>query len=337
MGLPVTRPSEDGVKPTDAPQVLMDLLFKHRLDVVRSFLKERELPSSGTKKKLRERVEDGLEDGSISRDEIIDLIDRVEGWGNQHIYLYKSADEQIGRWDTEAKAAARLRAVGHENLLNARRQLLLPANPTLCTVEWGPERARFVWVERRVWYEHVPDEDYQEDDLEYTARRRHQSRGLVTFDWDLTSGHAALLIQRLPKGSNYKEIKRAFSAVLEPLVRISKFQPMAVSGSILKLEKSGEVRRRSVEMVTGRGGRVKFTSGVRKADAFDDPDLKNARNGLGSKLIGRHANFTWPMPEDKERELHVKIYAPDQRLAIFRECTEEEVRHVLCRVRHHSE
>src|SRR4051812_19054886 len=152
MGLRATLPSEDGEEPADNSQVLMDLLFKHRLDVVRDFLREQELPSSGTKKKVRERVEDGLEDGSISSDDIIDLIDRVEGWGNQHIYLYKSGDEQIGRWATEAKAAARLRAVGHENLLNARRQLLLPANPTLCSVEWSAERVRFVWVERRVWY-----------------------------------------------------------------------------------------------------------------------------------------------------------------------------------------
>jgi hypothetical protein len=194
-------------------------------------------------------------------------------------------------------------------------------------------------VQRRVWYEHVPDEDYQQDDIEYTARRKHTARGLITFDWDLVSGHAALLIQRLPKGSNYKEIKGTFAAVLEPLVSLSKFQPVAISGSILKLEQSGEVTRRSIEMVTGRGGRAKFTSGG-KSDAFDDQDLRNARAGLGTRLIGRHANFSWPMPQDEdvagERTLHVKIYAPDQRLAIFGECSEEEVRHVLCRVRHYS-
>jgi hypothetical protein len=336
MGLPAAIPAESGGEPPDDPQVLMDLLFKHRLDVVRSFLKEKGLPASGNKKKVRERVEGGLGDESISSDEIINLIDRVEGWGNQHIYFYRTDDEQIGRWDTEGKARARLRAVRHEGLFNARRPLLLPANPTLCSVEWCSERVRFVWVQRRVWYEHIPAEDYAEDDIEYTARRRHTSRGLVTFDWDLTSGHAALLIQRLPKGSDYKEIKRGFTAILESLVRISKFEEVAISGSILSLERSGEVRRRSMEMVTGRGGRVKFTSSGKKADAFDDPDLKNARAGLGTRLIGRHANFTWPMPEGDERELHVKIYAPDQRLAIFGECSEGEVRYVLCRVRHYS-
>lgn len=337
MGLPESDESENATEEADDPQVLIDLLFKHRLDVIRGFLKEKGLPASGNRKKIRKRLEDGLDAESISCDEIVHLIDRVEGWGNQHIYLFRAGDELIERWGTEAKARARLRTVGHEDLFNARRPLRLPANPELCSVEWSSNRVCFVWVQRRTWYEHLPEEDYQEDDIEYTARRRHIARGLITFHWDLTSGHAALLIQRLPKGNNYKEIKGAYSFVLEPLVKLSKFQPVHISGSILKLERSGEVRRRSMEVVTGRGGRAKFTSGVRKVDAFEgDPDLKNARTALGTKLIGRHANFSWPMPDDEERELHVKIYAPDQRLAIFGGCTEEEVRHVLCRVRHHS-
>ncbi|MBY0458031.1 MAG: hypothetical protein K2V38_11880, partial [Gemmataceae bacterium] len=305
------------------------------LDIIRGFLKDKGLPASGNRKKVRKRLEDGLDAETISGDDIIDLIDRVEGWGNQHIYLYRSPDELIDRWDTEAKARVRLRAVGQEELLNARRPLLLPPNPQLCSVEWSPRRVCFVWVQRRIWYEHLPDEDYQEDDIEYTARRRHQARGLITFHWDLASGHAALLIQRLPKGNNYKDIRGTFAAVLEPLVRLSKFEPVAISGSIMRLERSGEVRRRSMEMVTARGSRAKFTSGGRRVDAFDDPDLKNARTGLGTKLIGRHGNFSWTMPDDSDRELHVKIYAPDQRLAIFGQCTEDEVRHVLSRVRHH--
>lgn len=213
----------------------------------------------------------------------------------------------------------------------------MPVNPRLCSVEWAPERVRFIWVERRVWHEHLPDEDYTRDGIEFTAHRVHRGRGLIAFDWDLVSGHAALLIQRLPSGNKYKDVKAAFHLVLEPLLKLSAFEPVHISSAILKLERSQEVVRRSMEMVTGRGGKVKFTSGRQAVDAFTDPDLNNARTALGQRLAGRHANFSWPMPADEDRKLHVKLYAPDQRLGIFGECTEQEVRHVLCRVRHHCD
>src|SRR5262249_21959133 len=151
---------------------------------------------------------------------LVELLDQVEGWDNQHIYLYRSPEELIARWNTETKARAILKAHGKEHLVNQRRPLVLPAAPQLCTVEWAPSRIRFIWVEKRVWKDRVPDEDFQRDDLEFTANRLRVARGIVTFDWDLVSGHAALLIQRLPSGSNYGAARQRFEAELQPLVKI---------------------------------------------------------------------------------------------------------------------
>jgi hypothetical protein len=329
MGMPY---GEDGVQAGEIPD-LLNLLFDHRKHVIQEFLKGRSRAFSGTRQKLRERIEGYLDDGSVRPEDLVELLDRIEGWGNQHIYLYKASDELISRWNSEAKARAILKARGKEHLFNHRRPLVLPANPQLCTVVWAPDGVRFVWVEKRVWRERDPDEDFQRDDVEFTANRVRRARGIIAFDWDLASGHAALLIQRLPTGNDYGAARRRFEAELEPLVKISKFDGLYISSAINALEKSGEVRHRQLEHATELGAKISFVSRSRGACALSDPSLKKARDAVGDKLAGRHGNYYWPMPGDEKRELHVKLYAKDQRLGIFGECSEQEVRHVLRCVR----
>ncbi len=325
---------EDVVQAGDIPD-LLNIIFNHRKAVLQGFLRDRRQAFSGTQEKLRERVEGYLSDGSVRAEELVELLDRIEGWGNQHIYLYRATDVLIERWNSERKAHAALKAHDKEHLLNRRRPLVLPANPQLCAVEWTPEGVRFVWVEKREWRERAPDEDFQRDDIEFTANRLRVARGLVAFDWDLVSGHAALLIQRLPSGSDYGSARQRFEAELQPLVKIGQFEGVYISPAITALEKSGEVRHRQLEHATELGGKISFVSRAPNVCAMSDPALKKARDAVGDALAGRHGNFYWPMPGKVKREVHVKLYAKDQRLGIFGECSEEEVRYVLRGVRGH--
>lgn len=324
----------DAVPSDEIPDVL-DLLFKHRLAVVQAFLKSKGEPFSGTRSRVRDRVNKCLDGKKVRGCELVELLDKIAGWGNQHIFLYKSPAPLIERWNTEAKARGILRACGKEELLNKRLPLVLPVNPRLSAVEWTPDAVRFIWIEKREWRERLPDEDYKAADIEFTAHRVNRARGLIAFDWDLVSGHAALLIQRLPSGNMYGEAKVSYEAELEPLVKISKFGAVYVSPAILRLEKSGEVRHRHLEHATERGAKISFQSRHRAVGAFDDPALKKAREALGDRLAGQHGNFYWPLPNANGREIHVKLYAKEQRLGIFGECIAQEVRHVLGRIRHH--
>jgi hypothetical protein len=82
--------SEDII--TDGDQaLLLDFLFDHRAEVIRGFLREHQRPVSGTKEQLRERVTSCIADGTVPVAALVDLLDTVEGWGNQHAYLLPRA------------------------------------------------------------------------------------------------------------------------------------------------------------------------------------------------------------------------------------------------------
>jgi len=321
-------------------ELVLNYLLAHKKVFVQEFLRERGLFSSGTKESLRGRLEGYLGDGRVSGVELVALLDRIEGWGNQHIYLYKSPDQPIESWLIERLARERLSALGLIDLFNRRRPLVLPEETTLSSIVWGPERLRFVWVEKRQWEERVPEEDIEDIerlDMVWRAYRLNTTRGLTTFDWDLVSGHAMLMIQRLPSGAKYDHIRHRFEEELEPIVGLNQFQRVRVSRAIQCVERSGEARRRQLAYETRRGGKASFTSASRLSDAYADPDLQSAGQALGGETAGLLGNFYWyPVEGTLERELHSKIYAPDQRVGIFGERREREVRYVISRIRYYS-
>ena len=54
-----------------------------------------------------------------------------------------------------------------------------------------------------------------------------------------------------------------------------------------------------------------------------------------SSVLG---NFYWiEAPPHLEQFLHVKLYATDQRVGIFGECSEAEVQYVLSRIRYYCQ
>lgn len=317
--------------------LILDYLLAHKKEFIQDFLRERSLYYSGTKAVLRERLEQYVGDGQLSGVELVMLLNRVEGWGNQHIYLYKAPSQSIEPWRTEGSARRRLSDPGLIDLFNRQRSLVLPEETTLSSIEWTMERLRFVWVEKRQWEERVPEEDIESLDMVWRAHRIKSARGLTTFDWDLVSGHAMLMIQRLPRGTKYSHIRDRFEKELELIVDLSQFERVRVSRTIQSIEESGEVRRRQLAYETRRGGKASFTSASRSADTYADPDLERAGQALGDEAAGLLGNFYWhPVPDILECELHSKLYASDQRVGIFGERREREVRYVISRIRHYS-
>ena len=316
---------------------LVEYVFGHRKLPIQGLLEEQGLTKSGKKAELRERLEDALVDRQITPDKLVDLLDHVEGWGNQHVYLYISSPSEQKAWKKEKEVRERLANHKVEKLFNRRRPLILPKKPTLSSIEWSTGHVRLVWVEKREWEQRLEEEDVVEDGIFYKAYKPQVSRGITKLDWNLLTGEAALMIQRLPSGEKYDEIRVAYEAEIEKFVKISDFTRVRSRRAIRKLEDAKEVLNRQVEHETQGGGKAAFTSKGRKTDAYADKDLKKSREALGGQTMSVLGNFYFlPKANKLERNIHVKVYSKDQRVGIFGECTEQEVTYVLSRIRQHS-
>lgn len=323
----------DGDSSLSDAEKLLDLLLMHRMSWVQAFLRERELPFSGERQRLRTRLCAYVADGSVTVDDLVGLLEEIEGWGNQHIYLYTLDDTLLRTLENETKVREALGRSRCSKLFNRRLPLVLPDKLTLSSVFWTRQRLRFVWVEKRTWRERLREEDRKDGDMEYDAYRRKESRGLVAFDCDLVAGNAELLIQRLPSGNRYLEQKQRFEKELQQFVDLSHLQEFRISAGIRKIDEAKNIRKRSTQLQTPQGSRIVLTSKSRTEDAYRDPTIRRAREAVGHNAAGRLGNFYWPAHNGQLREIHVKLYAQDQRIGIFGECSQEEVKNVLSSVR----
>jgi hypothetical protein len=317
-------------------QLVLDYLISHKMEFIQNYLREKNLPFSGTKAVLRSRLNDYLNNSQLIIQELIDLLNKIEGWGNQHIYLYIAPSDFIDLWRDEDWIREHLNALGLIGLLNQQRPLFLPEEATLSSIEWSSEKLRLLWVEKRLWEERVPEEDIVGDDLVWRAYRPRIARGVTTFDWDLISGNAMLMILQLPRGSIYKTIKNQYENILDMILEINRFERVLVNRAIYPLEQSGEVRRRQLAYATRRGSKANLTSSGRSTDTYSDLTMQRVGQALGAETSGWLGNFYWhPVPNTVVSELHCKIYAVDQRIGIFGERLEQEVRYVVSRIRHY--
>lgn len=334
-------------------QLLLNYLSAHKMEYVQNFLRKKGLPYSYLKSDLPKKLTEFLNNQMIQLSELVDLLNSIEGWGKQHVYLYTAPSTLSRQWRNSLQVHQTLRSAGLEDLINKSRPLILPAQPTLSTIEYSEERIRFVWVEQRTSRVRIPDQDRIEpvetinpigsfqDRVILQAYRMKIARGLVVFEWNFNTNDALLLIQQMPTATKYKMIRSQFENYLKPIFDIDAFDKIRVSRGLSSIEKSQETRRfhMTFQSLDNRG-KIAVTSARKENDVFkDDPVIDRARIALADNAAGLLGHFYWvPIAGGLNREVYTQIYGEDdndQRVGILAEHKEKNIRYVLSRIRHH--
>lgn len=331
----------NNVIPSDATTdigVLLDLFLNKPNRLISPFFKERELRSGNTKGEMRAALQGALDSSEISPKDVVSFLNELDGWGDQHIFIFQTTLPFAAQYKNRKNVEAMLRKASMWGKYNQTVPVVLPEERQLCSIASNDYRFQMRWIERRITSKRLPDADRVKGDISYRAYLNNTQRAVTTFDWDLVTGVALILIQELQTNADYMTELIKYTSELQPLFGFGgNFNPLPLSSCIHKIEKHEPVLRRQIGEQTIIGGRAKFTSPDRTLDAFHaDADLQSSRKGLGDKTVPFLGNFYWkPTPPDLERSIHVKVYGDDDHVGIFGSCTETEVRYLLSRIIRH--
>lgn len=317
----------------DQRKQLVETILSHKKEHIDTFLSNRRLPYSYTKKTLKSKLIEGLDEEKFSEIDLIDLLDAIEEFGNQHIYLFNCNPDYLETLQDPSYIQGKLDENNLKNLYNNKHRIFIPNDVELSSVIHDDNTLKFKWVEKRIWK--IPlDEDRIEDDKYIEVHQINISRGVTTFRVDLVSGTTELMIQKLSMQPNYKDIKEDYLHKLSNFVETYSFQQTRLRRAIKFIEESNEVEKRQINFETISGGKVAFKSRDRGADYTNDPSLSSARNALGSNVSGSLGNFYWKPNDILKRAIHTYIYSEDDRVGILGQCVEREVNYVLSRIRY---
>lgn len=331
-------------------QALIDFVLALRKSHIQDFLARVELPKSGTKSDLRERLQEALNEGHLVYEEMVDFLDAVVPWGKQHVFLYTGPRGDLRAWKDPNLVLQRLKQHRLGNLFNARLPLILPDKLTLSSITHVNGKLRVTGVQRRDYTERTPERDEEKqtetgERIILKAYMRHLSRTLVAFEWNLDANTAMLQITQLPSDALYDKVATEFFKLVGSWLDIQIFGAVDVRRAIRglhELEGNGKAETRShgIHYRTVLGRRLSAHSPSPHDSVLGEAVIDQAMDNVGKNGVGHLGNFYWlagknpgPVSNPLKGDVHMIIVGDKSRINFPTPNTEDVVRYVLHRVR----
>lgn len=331
-------------------EALIDFVLALRKSQIQDFLKRIDLPVSGTKPDLRERLQEALKNGGLGYERLVDFLDSVAPWGKQHVFLFTGPRADVKAWKAPNHVLGLLKQHRLGKLFNARLPLVLPDKLSLSSVTHSDGKLRVTAVQMREYAERTPEHDEEKETqdgerLTLKAYVHHLTRTLAVFEWDLNANVAMLQITQLQREGDYEEVAREFFQLINPWLDIKQFGALGLRPVIRKLHEiegngQAEARSHGIHYQSLRGRRVSAHSPSPRDSVLGEAFIDNAMDNVRKNGVGHLGNFYWlpgmnpgPVANPLKSDVHVIVVAAKSRINFPTPNAEDAVRYVLHRVR----
>jgi len=307
---------------------------------IKELLRSRAIRIGTTKAEFEANMVDAIERGDLRRQHIDSWLADVEGWGNQHIYLFRVSKSvrNESAWSDPEKIGAKIKAAGFTREWNSQTSLEYPPAQTLTGVYFENRALRFVWHKGLEFWVRDKGKDYREeieaDTYEFRAYRMRGDRLVTRFEVRPFDGLAAAFLQIAVEEEEHKTALEKVKATVERLWNFDEFEPLAIAKAIKALDaqalKDNTVTAHSTQLNHGEAY-LKF--GVRSAQSSyqDSTPVREARRAVRlASFTGMHGIFVVPTADgDAQRKARVQMFGGERRVKIASQMTAAQVWGVL--------
>jgi len=318
--------------------------------VVRNFLKARNLPhSAGSWDDLRtKRILPAIDDGQLTLAALYALLRSTEGFGRQHIFLFRCPPERAAAMITEQRVRNLLLEKGIGETEDDPLLVDLPAEPTFVDVRFGKaggvvKSLTLKEIEKRT-SKKLASEATDDEAMTYTRvyKFEHQRAINTARLWD--DGLLEVRIASRDNATRYRDDLAHFFNRLKPIIARNEFAEV----SLRQLKKNLWDNRAELQHL------VKFSTYTLQ----DDEGMSLRANAVlstddlaGSERVAKSlaefnaetvrcsdSNIYFKIVENGEtaKEIHVLLNGEDNEFAVTAAITEEEYEYVLRQVLQHN-
>lgn len=293
-----------------------------------------------------------INSGELKLGDIDDWLKLVEGWGNQHVYLYNISREL--RSDlTRAKIRQRVKTAGLDNIWDGATVLAFPDKPELTSISFSNSVLSLVWQEASPGWTPIPDKNFikQEnlDTFEYRAWRMVERRAITRFEAHLEKGLAGLFVSDPIQGDAHQAAIDEAKRVISSLMNLSELEDHQVDISDISknldqqnvptnVTPNPEVKVHKSRLASG-GAYVEFAANSRDKAYWEAPAIQNVRSsvrknqlsvfeGIGGVFIFQEISN----PNVPARPLRVQLIGKNNRIRMWAQMEVGEVWAILTKL-----
>ena len=307
-----------------------------------------------SKEQVLENLVEAIKEGKIVQSELDEWVRSVEGWGRQHVYLYrvplKLTKEPI--WTSQTVLKSRLKEAKRSHLLDAPTGVDFPEQLTLASIRGGEECFEAIWQERLEQWHYDQSQDPEpkviDGDLyKFRAYRQQLNRSVMRFAIR-PSGHIAGLFVQIPLSDPKHKV--ACETARDTLSRLFAWEDLKlvqISKAIKALDQAeldsqdsphGQIVSQHTRFAAG-GASVEFEADPAIRDWKRITAVRQVRRALDSNaFIGDAAKFRVMLRSGTglNRDVIVSLNGRTKRIYLHAQMTAEEVWPVLLQVLEHG-
>lgn len=267
---------------------------------IKELLRQKGLRLGATKADLRVRLFRAIDDGIVELSDLEAWAAEVEGWGQQHVKLWRvpgaACDDPL--WDDGDLIGDRLRAAGFGDAWDRPTSVAFPEDLTLTAARYDGARLRLEW--HRGGEEWIRDagEDRKEwigdDYYWFKAFRQLRRRSMTRFEFRRADGIAAAFVPASEEARG--PILTSVAEVVGTLIPEDALSPTNISRAIGRLDENylGDAAApRSVSArFSAQGAAVEFSS-TSAGHAYGEVDtIRNVRLAVvAGTVVGESGEF----------------------------------------------
>lgn len=322
--------------PTRARRVIRDVVVAQSNAHIKALLLSRDIHGGATKSDFQQRLEDAVAGHKIDYDELTSWIDETEGWGDEHVYLYKVSSDIDRLLSDEQYAESRVRATKFAAAWKADASNKFPAHRRLTTVQWKRGELTFVWHEGMEAEKRVESHDFRrrevDGEYQYKAWRISHRRTVTRI---VIQSHVAAVFfpSRLEPEKHLAERLKLFNEIAE-VVDMRGWPVYSMEDAIKVLDENAQhpsrkaaIRAQNTKLAAQGGGYVEFASDTDMSYG-DIASLHQVRGAVQlADFRGAGGEFRFSIRP--ERDVKVHLYGDADRIRMWMHLTRDDVWAIL--------
>jgi hypothetical protein len=322
-----------------ARKLIEDVILVQKNVYIRKLLHDHHVFAGNTKAQFKDRLNDAIEDGIVTLDHLKSWIDETEGWGDEHVYLYR-VNKDLCK-NLEATAKARIKRTSLAALWNAAPGMAFTGKRKLSSVAFIDGELRFVWHRGAMLEERAPAKDIEPreevdgETYSYKAYHHFGERTVTRLVVRPSLRLAAVFLPGSSEPATHTDERSTLAAEIVKVFSLGDCDLCSIEKAIPTIEQAifaGEVplQTRHTRLTDPSGaGYVEFVSAMKQSYTHS-ASLLQVRSAAGNNFKGTGAVFFFQMASGANvRDVRVNLHADFQRIRLFVKLSRPEVWQIL--------
>jgi hypothetical protein len=302
-------------------------------DFIKELLRQNGVKIGTTKNDFAKNIAEAIDSEALTQAKIEAWLDEIEGWGNQHIYLFETPE-------IEAAALSGIFAASeYAVLVGAAQSYNFPANLELSSVLLDGNSLSLVWHLGKEGWDRAKAKDFVQDDgleqYRYEAYRRRMDRSVVRFEWRFSDPHCAILIHRNKDIDHAAAMTVVWTALKALSIIEAPRTRLALTQAVKSASKEKGTKSTRLE---ADGGFVDLVSTLEDGGIDKVAAVRHARHAMNDDEFTR-AQGIFALGEEEElaQAISVQVYGSEGRIRLWAQCKRDDVHKVVAYLMKHNQ